>query len=68
MRFDKAKRTLKAYSALNEDERAEFIEKLNEYIRASDADKRKILNEEFMVKSAHEILGPRGNTCPYCGR
>ena len=59
---------LQGFIQLSQDERREFIDRLNELI-SGDAAKRKDLREEVLRKSLTITFGPAPqNTCPCCGR
>lgn len=64
---EKTRKVIKGFTELNEDEKKEFIAKVNEYINGNTMVKenvRKSVNESHTAIN----LGPVSNACPCCGR
>jgi len=59
-------RVLKGYSELNESEKGELVEYVNQF-RTGTSRETRVLNEE-LGKSLGVTFGPAPNACPCCGR
>lgn len=66
---EKTRKVIKGFIGLNDEERKEFIAKVDEYINGNTVVKenlrKSIMNESH---TAGVNLGPLSNACPCCGR
>ncbi len=61
-------KVLKGYFNLSNEDRRILVSEMNKYIVDESAGKKKYFSESSIIKSADEILGPRGSGCPCCGK
>lgn len=66
---EKTRKVVKGFMELNDEERKEFISKINEYMRGTTTEKETIRKSVVVESHAASInLGPASNACPCCGR
>lgn len=61
----RVKQLLSGFAELNDAERSEFVDRLNQYYEGP-PQRRETLRKEF--KAGRLQLGPTGTTCGCCGR
>lgn len=64
---DKATLVLNGFLKLNETEKREVVDEINNYFKA-DQTRKNSMCESFRRKSAGVVLGPTSGSCPCCGR
>lgn len=63
---EKVKKVLMGYVSLSREEQLDFNREINSY---NEADGKRKMIKEGMYKEARAVsLGPKGSSCPCCGR
>lgn len=65
---DKTKLVLKGFFDLSDDERSEFIDELNKYLKSPTPQQKRLLREGIEKSAEKIVLGPLDGSCPCCGR